>query len=120
MVLTQTQRLQLYLGDTIIDKGPRPDGLNYSPDELAEFTSQGGNLNGSVIIGLLTLAGEWSSFALLTQEEGVQFSAISVANNYRKQADEYRKNPISLVGIAKTAIPLKRLDAYSLPQSSNI
>lgn len=120
MALSLVQQVQLYLGDTLPDKGPRPDGLNYSSDELAEFISKGGTLTGAVIVGLKTLESEWASFALSSQEEGVSFKADLVSVRYRTLAEFYMENPISTLGKSRRTILLKRVDAYSDPQSANI
>ena len=72
MALSFVQQVQLYIGDSIADAGARPDGTNFSIDEIQEFISQGVSLTGSVIVGLITLASEWSAFAVTSSEEGIQ------------------------------------------------
>ena len=115
MALTLVQQVQLYIGDSIVDAGARPDGTNFSIDEINEFISQGVSLTGSVIVGLMTLAAEWSAFAVSSTESGVQFSAITTGERYRKQAEAYMKTPIPLLGAGNNTILLDRQDAYSLP-----
>jgi len=115
MALTLTQQVQLYIGDSIADAGARPDGNNFSLDEINEFIGQGVSLTGSVIVGLMVLASEWTAFAVSSSESGVSFDAKETAEKFRKQADYFKVNPIPLIGQNNATILLNRQDAYSSP-----
>ena len=113
--MTLTEQVKFYLGDSIADRGPRPDGINYSADEIAEFISQGVTLTGAVIVGFMQLSSEWASFALSSQETGLSFDAKETAKGYRDLALFYQNNPIPLIGNKPRTIPLAIQDAYSTP-----
>ena len=115
MALSLVQQVQLYIGDSTVDAGARPDGRNFSIDEINEFISQGVSLTGSVIVGLITLASEWSAFAVTSSEADVRFDAKDTAKKFRDQADYFKLNPIPLLGTGTRTIPLTRVDAYSDP-----
>ncbi len=88
-VSTPLGQLRLEIGDTILDAGPRPGGLNYSDAELnvvlAPVITAGNGYNLAVSRVLRRLANEWSRQANISiGEYSAQYA--SVAENYRKQA----------------------------------
>lgn len=106
-------RVRLYAGDSVEFNGPRPDGLNFDDSEMQVFIDLGTSLTGSLINCFMALAGEWSSFALSEAGKNSNFNAQQVADNYRRQADKLKDNPLELAGDQTGFIPLEREDAYS-------
>lgn len=59
-----TAKIRLLIGDSRRDAGPRPDGSNFSNEEIAVFLEQeGGHAMRAAAAALETLANEWASYA---------------------------------------------------------
>lgn len=88
-VTTALGQLRLEIGDTVSGAGPRPDGTNYSDEELnvilAPILAAGSSYGLGVARVLRRLANEWSNRANVTIGE-FSMSYAAVAENYRKQA----------------------------------
>ena len=88
-VTTALGQLRLEIGDTVSGAGPRPDGTNYSDEELnvllSPIIAAGGGYGLGVARMLRRLGSEYSHDADVTIGEfSMRYAAV--AENYRKQA----------------------------------
>lgn len=83
-----TGLLRLEIGDTIEDKGCRPDGRNFSDEELAIFLAEGSVGRGAGR-ACEVLSTEWSAHAG-TQRLGPMSDARQQAKSYADRAKMYR------------------------------
>lgn len=88
-VSTALGQLRLEIGDTVSGAGPRPDGTNYSDEELnvvlTPIIAAGGGYGLAVARVLRRLANEYSHYADVTIGEfSMRYAAV--AENYRRQA----------------------------------
>ena len=96
---TNTDKMRLLIGDTSEDSGVRPDGRNFSDEELAYFLSTKGRLTWAVALAFETLANEWSSAAISEKQGDHSIDAKEVAKQYSERASEwYQKTDITEQG----------------------
>lgn len=87
---TDRGKIRLNLGDTVQNKGPRPDKRNFSDDEIDYFvSSESDNVEAATARGFETLASEWTSYSLSEREGDVSFDAKGMANLYKARAGEW-------------------------------
>ena len=88
---TDIGKVRLYLGDTQTDVGVRPDGRNFTDEEIQIFLDiENGDIYGAVATACETLATEWTSYAVSEREGDVARDAKGVAEGYRKRAADWR------------------------------
>ena len=113
---TDRDKVRFRIGDTQLDVGPRPDKRNFSDAEITFVISEESDqVNGAIAHCFEILASEWSSYALSEKEGEVQFDAKEVAENYRKQAEDWREKPGGGDEAERSAslITLQRTDPYT-------
>lgn len=88
---TNADKVRFHLGDTVQDTGPRPDGRNFSDNEIAYFLSEESDKwEAAVAHGFEVLQSEWTQYALSEREGDVSMSATQVADKYGKLAEQWR------------------------------
>lgn len=86
-----SDKVRFSLGDTERDKGPRPDGRNFSDAEITHLlTAESDVVNAAIAFGFETLRDEWASFAVSEKEGDVSFDAKSVFEKFDKAAKQWR------------------------------
>lgn len=80
--------LRLEIGDTVEEQGVRPNGRNFSDEELAIFNAEG-SVGRASARACEVLATEWSAYAG-TQRLGPMSEARSQAEAYEKRAKHLR------------------------------
>lgn len=86
---TDTGKLRLEVGDTIEDKGPRPDNVNFSNEEMAYFLSEEGTVGRAAARCCEVLATEWSRKAG-SERLGPRSFARNQAKAFQEEADRLR------------------------------
>lgn len=113
---TTASQVRLAIGDTVENKGPRPDKRNYSDNEITYFlTTESSRLNGTIALAFEYLAGEWTAFALSEREGNVSMDATRVAELYTRQAAIYRAKPGGAAASERSGFvaTLTRTDGYT-------
>jgi hypothetical protein len=84
--------VRFVVGDTVENEGPRPDGRNFSDEEIAfAVTAESSVVYAACAFCFEILASEWSQFALVDRKDNVSVDAKQVASEYQKRADYWRK-----------------------------
>lgn len=95
---TNRDSVRFSLGDTVAERGPRPDGRNFNDAEIAHLlSSEGDVVNAAIAFGFETLRDEWAAFALLEQEGDVRFDARQVSDQFDKSAMQWRKKSDTVI-----------------------
>jgi len=85
-------KVRFSLGDTERNRGPRPDGRNFSDAEIAYLlTAESDVVDAAIAFGFETLRDEWASFSVSEKEGDVSFDAKKVRDDYDKAASHWRK-----------------------------
>lgn len=87
---TDIGKLRLKLGDHTSGAGLRPDGTNFTDEELQVWLTEGGSVDFALLLACETLAREWSSSADLGVGS-VRESASQVAAAWTERADAQRR-----------------------------
>ncbi len=83
-------KIRLQIGDTKEGSGPRPDGSNFSDEELLELHSdEGAHVKRAAAAALEVLANEWSAHAG-NHKLGPESETFLQAAEYRLQAQRLR------------------------------
>lgn len=113
---TSRDKIRFNIGDRVENEGKRPDGANFSDEEIAfALSEEDSRVNGATAYLFEILANEWSSYALSERGDSGNFDATGVAAEFRKQAEKWRKKP----GGASTAergaviVQMTRYDAWT-------
>lgn len=109
-------KIRLAIGDTVENKGPRPDKRNYTDNEIAYFyAAEDDRLNGAIANAYEHLAAEWTAYALSEREGNVSIDATKVADLYTSRAILWRAKPGGASTVARSgfAATLTRTDAYT-------
>jgi len=107
---TDRDKVRFALQDTQIDSGPKPNGGNFSDNELSGLVTLEGEWQRAVAAGFEALAAIWTQYADLS--EGPHKETLSqVAEGHRKSAVLWRARsgsaiPARVAGIIK-------VDGYS-------
>lgn len=91
---TNLGKVRLAIGDTVNGSGPRPNGANYSDEEINVYLSPviaAGYGYGRAVVQLLRLlANEWAGKANVSiGDYSAQYAAV--ADNYRRAAAEWER-----------------------------
>lgn len=87
---TATGKVRLEVGDTLFEDGPRPDGRNFSDEELAYFlTQEGDHILRTAARVFEVLAHEWARYPV-QYALGPERTNYEAAEGYRKQAAALR------------------------------
>jgi hypothetical protein len=91
---TDLGKTRLAIGDTTSGGGPRPEGANFSDEEINVYLTPAiaaGNSYGRAVVQLLRLlANEWTSKASISIGE-YRVDYNNVAANYRTAADQWER-----------------------------
>ena len=83
--------VRFHIGDTEGDKGPRPDGRNFTDAEIAQLLSAESDVvNAAIALGFETLRDEWAPFALSEKEGDVSYDAKAVYDKFDQSASFWR------------------------------
>ena len=86
VLTTDVGKLRLKLGDRTSGSGLRPDGTNFSDEELQVFLDEEDTVGGALALACETLANEWTTWAdLQTQPISESFSQIAAGWSERAQ-----------------------------------
>lgn len=113
---TDASKVRLAIGDTVQNTGPRPDGRNFTDNEIGYFlTIEDDRVNGATAYAFEHLASEWTAYAISEREGEAQYDAKAVATQYSKQAALWRGKPggDDDAGRSQIAVVLTRADAYT-------
>lgn len=88
---TNKDKIRLRIGDTVESNGPRPDRRNFSDEELTFVLSEETTVNASVAHCFEILANEWTAYDLSEKNDLIGFDAKGLAEDYRKQAQLWRR-----------------------------
>ena len=90
---TDLARVRLAIGDTTQDAGVRPDGTNFSDQELELFidaaTSAGGTWRNAVPSVLRILANQYAAAAKVSEDQDVREDLTRTAASLRDQAKDF-------------------------------
>lgn len=104
-------RVRLAIGDTSYGAGIKPDGTNFSDEEItAILTDTGNDYNAATYVFLKSLANMWGTYVDITV--GPRKESLSdIAFHYAKRASEMGKQ----TGLSAKAFStlLNRVDGYS-------
>lgn len=85
-------KVRFALSDTVANKGPRPDGGNFTDAEIAYLlSSESSVVNAAIALGFETLRDEWAAFAVSEKEGDVAFDAKAVCDKFDESASHWRK-----------------------------
>lgn len=102
-------KVRFYLADTVEDQGPRPEGANFSDDELDSLYDDKGDVDRTVAAALDTLAVQWTQYANLTLGP-LREDYTKVAEGYRAQAKAWKREHSIYPGVS--CAPIIKVDAY--------
>lgn len=107
----EVARVRLAIGDTVLDAGVRPEGMNFSDEEISAILRDVNNdTDAAAYVFLKSLANAWGTYVDITV--GPRKEALShISNHYARRADEVRKQ-INLESKSFTVL-LNRVDGYS-------
>jgi hypothetical protein len=108
---TDLDQIRFYVSDVTSGSGPKPDGTNFTDEELNGLLTAEGTVGRSVAAAFESLSAIWRTRYNFSTE-GQRFDRASVADGYAKLAAEWRDkygSPGSRVG----AGPVTRIDGYS-------
>lgn len=109
--------IRFKIGDTVADKGPRPDRRNFSDAEIAAMLSdEDDRLNGAIAALFETLAGEWAAWNLAETEGAASMDTRGMASKYTTLAEQYRAKPGGTAATQNTGrgtAAMQRKDAYA-------
>lgn len=108
---TDLDKVRFYIQDTTASSGPKPDGGNFSDDELNGLIALEGSVGRAVAGAFETLAAIWRTKYDFTTE-GQSFRRSTVADGYAKQAAEWRAK-FGSTGSRASSDAVTRVDAYS-------
>lgn len=83
---TSRGKVRFKIGDTVKDSGPRPNGSNYSDEEIDYFLTEAGTVDAAAALAFETLASEWTSYSISESEGEVSYDAKEVADKYKARA----------------------------------
>lgn len=90
---TDLAKVRLAIGDTTSGSGPRPDGSNFTDDELNVFITDalaaGGTWRNAVAPVLRVLANQYASAAKSVQDAEIKEDLTQTAAQLRSQANAY-------------------------------
>lgn len=113
---TDKDKVRFYLGDKVLEAGPRPDDANFSDEELTGLITVEGTWERAVAAGFETLAAEWIRYPSF-QADNFAISRSHIAKNYQAQAEYWRKRhgstSLSDVFGSPGDSVITRVDAYS-------
>lgn len=96
-------RVRLAIGDTTSGAGPRPDGSNFTDEELNVFIvdalAAGGTWRNAVPLVLRVLANQYAAAAKKTDDAEISEDLTQTAAQLRQQAKEYEAS-ITATGAA--------------------
>ncbi len=88
-------RVRLAIGDTTAGAGPRPDGSNFSDEELrvflADAVAAGGTWRTAVVAVLRVLANQYAAVARATKDAEISEDLTGTAAALREQAAAYER-----------------------------
>lgn len=104
-------RVRLAIGDTVFEAGVRPEGMNFSDEEItAVLRDVKNDTEAAAYVFLKSLANAWGTYVDITV--GPRKEALShISNHYARRADEVRRQ-LSLETKSFTVL-LNRVDGYS-------
>lgn len=116
---TDKDRLRLFLGDTMENSGPRPQGedtvdaTNFSDEELEDVIEFEGNLYRAMAHCLEILAAQWTPFVTF-QGDGISISRSHINRNFSSEAATLRKkHGWGATGGGAESWPVIRVDGYN-------
>lgn len=116
-LILDRDKIRFHIGDTVVDKGPKPEDANFSDAEIAGVQAIEGSWQSTVAGIFETLAALWSKHVTFSAQEGNMSAALSdVASQYRRSALEWRAKASALGGSDFTFLgsgPAIRADGYS-------
>ena len=90
---TDLAKVRLAIGDTTSGAGPRPDGSNFTDEELNVFITEalaaGGTWRNAVPLVLRVLANQYAAAAKSTKDAEISEDLTQTAAALRAQADAY-------------------------------
>jgi hypothetical protein len=109
-LLTDPDRVRFQLDDTVYESGPRPQGRNFSDEEISALVDAEGNWQRAVAAGFEALASAWQRFPSFATD-ALRLDRTAIADGYREQAAKWRKQYGRRGGVGSAAVI--RVDAYS-------
>ncbi len=89
---TSRDKVRFWLGDITQDQGKRPNGKNFSDNEIAYLlSSEGDNVEAAVAAGFEALSNDWQDYAVSLWEEELKMSAEKVSGEYAAKAEKWRR-----------------------------
>ena len=107
---TDLDKIRFHIADTTASSGPRPAGANFTDEVLTPLITAQGTWQRAVAVVLDVLATEWSRYADITVGPRRE-SYSQIADSYRKQAAQWRKDNSILPGALVAGVI--RVDGYS-------
>lgn len=108
---TSVSRVRLAIGDVAIGVGVKPNGMNFTDEEItAIMTETGNDFNATTYVLLKSLANMWGTYVDITV--GPRKESLSdIAFHYAKRATEMGKQ----TGLSSRSfsVLLNRIDGYS-------
>ncbi|NIQ08547.1 MAG: hypothetical protein GWO23_02200 [Gammaproteobacteria bacterium] len=113
---TDKDKVRFFIGDKVQDKGPLPQGENFSDDEINGLITSEGSWEAAVAAAFETLAAKWVTLPSF-QADNFSISRSHIAKNFQAQAELWRKGhglsgPGVMFGSPGSAA-VTRIDAYS-------
>lgn len=108
---TDLDKIRFHIGDTTSGAGPKPDGTNFTDEELGGLLTAEGSVGRAVAGVYEALAVIWAPKYDFTSE-GQSFRRSTPSERFAKLAAEWREQYGS-AGTAATSMSLTRVDAYS-------
>lgn len=106
-------RVRFAIGDVTRSTGPKPDGANFSDEEIEALLVTEGSVDGAAAALFEALLALWSGHVSFTAD-GVQVSTSHIADRYERQATAMReRSGTGGSGRRASAMALTRQDAYS-------
>jgi hypothetical protein len=109
---TDRDMIRIRVGDTAQNNGPRPDGANFSDEEIAGLLSSEGSANRAIAAIYEILAAQWAGYAD-TQMGDRRESLSQVADRYTKLATQYRSEHGYAASVGFATGFVTRNDGYS-------
>lgn len=105
------EKVRFYVQDTVSGSGPKPNGTNFTDEELDGLITNEGSWQRAVAGCYEALAAIWANRYDFTTE-GQSFARSKVSERYAKSAKEWRDEYGSSAGSAASDT-VTRVDAFS-------
>lgn len=113
---TDRDIVRFNIGDRVENEGVRPDGANFSDEEITYLLTKCGSVDAACVLAFRILANEWTQYALTEREGEASLAATNVADMYRQRAKDWANDTgVSLGAAMTTGLNFRKTDDGGSP-----